>query len=245
VRSDSFVDPHTRVPGQPRSEGIVHGSHRPIPFSPCSENDFVDHSLLGAGGARGFRCVCRGGRSCRDNISTMNGAIHGRRLARPVRLTLASQLGDDVDGAWWPHTASIARELPELMDALFARLGEILDISVNWSSLEGSPDLDALNRASAVDPGRVLSHQRLMTITGSHARANLLLVPSRTSSVLAVTVLRQAAALPATSAEQDTKAFRTATDILCAARAESAQCARRLQRVGTADFDMPASAIRV
>src|SRR5450631_314590 len=86
-------------------------------------------------------CVRRCGR---DDVGIMNGAVHGRRLASPVRLALATELGAPLDGAWWPHTASVARELPELIDALSARLGEIIAISVNWSSLEGSPDLDAL-----------------------------------------------------------------------------------------------------
>jgi hypothetical protein len=41
-----------------------------------------------------------------------------RRLVRPVRIALAFELGGDLDGAWWPHTASIARELPGLIGAL-------------------------------------------------------------------------------------------------------------------------------
>ena len=100
-------------------------------------------------------------------------ALRSRRLASPTRLTLASALGDDLDGAWWPHTASVARELPELIDALRDPLGQVIDISVNWSSLSGSPDLDSVNRPRLVDPGRVISQQRLMTITGINA-----LVPS-------------------------------------------------------------------
>jgi Family of unknown function (DUF5994) len=91
----------------------------------------------------------------------MNNAARGRRLASPVRVTLAFELGGDLDGAWWPHTASVADELPELTDALFMRLGRIIDISVNWSSMTGSPDLDSLNRPRVADPGRAISRQRL------------------------------------------------------------------------------------
>src|SRR6202007_3217020 len=36
-----------------------------------------------------------------------------RRSASPVRLTLAPRLGNKIDGAWWPRTALISRELPE------------------------------------------------------------------------------------------------------------------------------------
>ena len=192
------------MPGGPRSEGIVYGSPNLTHSSPSSDTDFVD-SLL----------------------NTMNRAVCGRRLASPVRLTLAIELGEGLDGAWWPHTASVARELPELIGALSARLGEVLDISVNWSSLEGCPDFDAVKRASMVGPNRVASHQRLMMITGSQCSANLLVVPCRTSSALAVMVLRQAATLNIVDAERDTEAFRIADGIVRAARAESALCAQR------------------
>ena len=70
----------------------------------------------------------------------------GRRLSSPVRFTLATELGDGLDGAWWPHTASIARELPDLIEALREPLGQVVDIGLNWSPLEGVPDLDLLNR---------------------------------------------------------------------------------------------------
>jgi Family of unknown function (DUF5994) len=186
--------------------------------SPRSDTDFVDYRLL----------------------NTMNRAVCARRLASPVRLTLAVDLGEGLDGAWWPHTASVARELPELIGALSGRLGEIFDISINWSSLEGHRDLDAVKRASMANPVRVISHQRLMMVTGSRCSANLLVVPCRTSSALAVMVLRRAATLDIAHAERDTEAFRIADDVVRAARAESALCAQRrrgtrLVHVDTAD----------
>jgi hypothetical protein len=159
----------------------------------------------------------------------MNGAVHGRRLASPVRLSLAIELGAPLDGAWWPHTASVARELPELIDALSTRLGEIIAISVNWSSLAGSPDLDALKRPNAMKNASAIIRQRLMVVTGSLASANLLVVPCRTSNGLAVMLLRQAANLAITAAERDTQEFWTSDDIVRAARTESARCASRLQ----------------
>ncbi|MFZ1176826.1 MAG: DUF5994 family protein [Mycobacterium sp.] len=155
----------------------------------------------------------------------------GRRLASPVRVTLAFQLGSDLDGAWWPHTASLANELPELSDALFKRLGRIVDISINWSSLEGSPDLDSLNRPRMADCGRPIT-QRIMTITGSKALATLMVIPSRTSATLAVMVLRRAADLHIAGAERDIEPFLTADHIVRAARSESARCTRRLQEPG-------------
>jgi hypothetical protein len=66
-----------------------------------------------------------------------------------------------------------------------------------------------------------------MMITGSQGSANLLVVPCWTSSALAAMVLRQAATLNIMHAERDAEAFRTANDIVRAARAESALCAER------------------
>jgi len=149
-----------------------------------------------------------------------------RRLASPTRVTLASALEDDLNGAWWPHTASVARELPELIDAVRERLGPVIDIGVNWSAFDGELDLDSLTRRG-VDaiPGSKARHQRVMTVTGSEARANLLVVPCRTTTALAVMVLRQAAALPILPSHLDTPAYRAAEDIVRAARAECAQLA--------------------
>ena len=112
----------------------------------------------------------------------------------------------------------LARELPELTDALKSRLGKVIDISVNWSSLAGAPDLDAMNghgigveaarRAAAGGQQVTEVHQlRLMTVTGSQARVNLLVVPCRTTTSLALMVLRQAASLPIPPAEFDIEAI--------------------------------------
>jgi hypothetical protein len=65
-------------------------------------------------------------------IPRMISAAVNRRLASPVRLTLASRLGNEIDGAWWPRTELISQELPELVSDLDVRLGQVIDINVNW-----------------------------------------------------------------------------------------------------------------
>ena len=148
-------------------------------------------------------------------------SANGRRSASPVRLTLASELGDDLDGAWWPYTPSIARELPDLINALRKPLGQVIGIDVNWSALAGTPDLDSLHRrGGAARVGRESRHHRVMAITGDRGRVNLLVVPSRTTTSLAVLVMRRAADLAIMSEHRDTDAFRTADAIVRAARAE-------------------------
>jgi len=147
-------------------------------------------------------------------------------MRNPVRFTLASALGSGLDGAWWPHTVSIARELPDLTDALREPLGKIIDIAVNWSPLQGVPDLDLLNRHGVVStPGQETRQLRVMAITGSRAKAHLLVVPSRTSIALAVMLLRQAADLPVLFEHQHTTAFDTAGVIVKAARTQNSPSA--------------------
>ena len=156
----------------------------------------------------------------------MTSELTGRRTSIPVRFTLASELGDGLDGAWWPHTVSMARELPDLIHALREPLGQVIDIGVNWSPLEGVADLDLLNRQGvAPGPGRETRRFRVMTVTGCDARADLLVVPCRTSTALAVMLLRQAADLPILYAHQSTQAFETACAIVRAARGQDAPSA--------------------
>jgi hypothetical protein len=141
-----------------------------------------------------------------------------------VRLTMADELGGDIDGAWWPYTPAMARELPELVEVVQKRLGKIIDIAVNWSTLDGTPDLNPLTaRAPALLPGQRIRHQRVITVVGETARAQLLVVPAGTSRPIALMVLRQAAALPIHYGHRDTAACRTAAQIVHIARTESAQ----------------------
>jgi hypothetical protein len=158
-----------------------------------------------------------------DQTKHLSSPRYGRRSASPCRLTLASELGRGLDGAWWPHTTSIARELPDLIDALESSLGQVVDIGINWSPFEGVPDLDLLNRRGvAATPGRESRRLRVMEVAGTTARASLLVVPFRTTTALAVMLLRQAADLPVLYAHQCTTAFQTADAIVRAAREQKA-----------------------
>jgi hypothetical protein len=150
-----------------------------------------------------------------------------RRLLKAPRVTLAYALGDDgIDGAWWPHTIAVARELPGLIEAVGERLGHIGDIRINWSATDGVLDLDQLTRRGvAAIPGLKARRQRVITIAGDKAQANLLVVPSGTSPGLATLVLRRAASLPILSRHLDTAAYQTANEIV---RSAAAECASKL-----------------
>lgn len=154
--------------------------------------------------------------------------------ARPVRLTLAETLTGGIDGAWWPYTHSVARELTYLVDVLAGRLGDIVDISVNWSSLHGTPDLNVAPARGRL-PGEKVRAKRVITVTGRDARTNLLIVPANTSRALAVMILRHAASLPVQFLHQDSDAYRAAADIVFTARAE---CAQRTGADAAGDADL-------
>jgi hypothetical protein len=158
----------------------------------------------------------------------VNGLRGSRRSARPVRIALATLLGGDIDGAWWPYTASVAGELPELIAALHRPLGEIIDIGINWSVSEGLPDLNAMGYGAKSMPGWRDRRQRIMVVAGRRARAKLLVVPHITTPALGWMVLRRAAAVPIPGAEQNSQAFQTADFIVRAAQVESASWATRM-----------------
>lgn len=145
-----------------------------------------------------------------------------RRSARPVRIVLGSTLGGDIDGAWWPYTSSVARELPELIAALHRPLGEIADININWSASDGAPDLNSMSYGAKSMPGSRVRPQRLMVVAGHHAQAKLLVVPFMTSAALGLMVLRLAARLPIPAGQRDSKVFETADFVVRAAQVESA-----------------------
>lgn len=151
-----------------------------------------------------------------------------RRTASPVRLSLTNGLGGDIDGAWWPHTASIARELPELIGALHSTLGEVVDITVNWSVTAAAPALTAPHAAAMATMRWNDRRQRIMVVVGRTACARLLVVPHMTTPALGRMVLRRAAELPIALAEHDTPEFEAADRVVRSAEAESASWAARM-----------------
>ena len=135
--------------------------------------------------------------------------IGGRHQANPVRLSVAHELGRNIDGAWWPRADRITNELPQLVAVLTPMLGAITSINVNWSPLQRPPDLNW--------SGWEHKRQHVITITGGHACANLLIISYATHSPLALMVMRCAANLPVDAADRDKPAFLTAGSILRAA----------------------------
>jgi hypothetical protein len=165
----------------------------------------------------------------------MNGLTGSRRLARPVRLTLATRLGGDIDGAWWPFSNSVAQELPGLIECLHDRLGEVVDIGINWPVTEGPIDLESLvggTRTPALTRPRRL---RLMFVDGRGGCAKLLVVPHMTSADLGAMVMRCAASMPVPELDRDSRMMATADLVVRTARVESANWAARLRGAAAAE----------
>jgi hypothetical protein len=139
--------------------------------------------------------------------------MNDRRSANPIRLSVAHELGGDIDGAWWPRVDRMTVELPNLIGALTPLVGDITSINVNWPPLQRPPDFNW--------PGWEHKPQHVMTVNGGDARVNLLIIPYATYSGLALMVLRRAAGLPITPADRDKPAFLTAGSILQAAAKQS------------------------
>ena len=121
--------------------------------------------------------------------------VRRRGRANPVRLSVARELGRDIDGAWWPRADRITNELPDVVGVLTPMLGDITSINVNWQPLQRPPDFNW--------PGWEHKRQHVMTISGENGCANLLIIPYATYSALALMVMRCAANLPVASADRE------------------------------------------
>lgn len=140
--------------------------------------------------------------------------IAGLRRADRPRLCVAAVLGHDVDGAWWPRTDKMTRELPHLVAAMRPLLGDVTAINVNWPALQRPPDLNW--------GGWEHRQQHLITLHGPDRHANLLIVPYETNNALATMVLRRAADLPISAVDRTKRAYVVAGAILLAAQRQSA-----------------------
>jgi Family of unknown function (DUF5994) len=147
-------------------------------------------------------------------IPAMTRPFGGRGRPSPIRVSVARELGRDIDGAWWPRVDRITNELPDLVAVLTPMLGDVTAINVNWPALQRPPDFNW--------PGWEGKRQHVMTVLGAHARVNLLIIPHATYSALALMVLRFAANLPIKPADRDKPAFLTAGSILRAAQQQRA-----------------------
>jgi hypothetical protein len=136
----------------------------------------------------------------------------------------------------------VARELPELIEVLHEPLGEIVDICINWSAMDGPLDFNAIvTGARSIDrPGP--RRPRLMVVEGRVGCAKLLVVPYMTAQTLGAMVMRCAAGMPAFHSDTDSQVLETAHCVLSVAKAESAMWTGRM-RNGASPKSLAAQAV--
>ena len=145
-----------------------------------------------------------------------------RRLAGAVRVSLAEVLGADIDGAWWPYTASMGRELPDLVNTLRPVLGDVVDIRINWTATSPTPMLTTMPLPASARMGPSTAHHRLMVLVGSACRTRILVVPSLTPTSLATMVMRRSARRPIPESDRGSTVLDAADRVVRAAQAQSA-----------------------
>ena len=122
----------------------------------------------------------------------------------------------------------MANELPELVAALLPRVGQIVDILINWSARDGVHDLHAV--AVGTSTTKLPSRPRLMRIAGTDSSVKLLVIPSTTSVELGNHVLRIAAGKEICDETRLESCVIQAHRVLAVARTESSDWSAQLAR---------------
>jgi hypothetical protein len=123
--------------------------------------------------------------------------VHGPPAEHTSRVLLkveASKTGY-VDGAWWPYTDKLARELPALLAVLTERLGPIHRVAYRldeWTKT--SSELDIAGRAVRLDGHRYGTVHTIEVLGERDRRLILLVIPPFTDAHRAFATLASASA---------------------------------------------------
>lgn len=115
----------------------------------------------------------------------------------PVRLSLtpASPVPGALDGAWWPRSRDLHRELPALTDVLDAHWGRITRVSVNPARWPVVPRKVPAT-GHTVKVGWFTDEQdphKLILLSYTAGRWDLLVIPPETSAAAAARLMASAA----------------------------------------------------
>lgn len=109
-----------------------------------------------------------------------------------------------VDGAWWPYTDELARELPDLLDVVMERLGAIHRVAYRldeWAKT--SSELDIAGRTLRLDGRRHGTVHTIEVVGERDRRLVLLVIPPSTDAQYAFEAMASAAAANNESAVDD------------------------------------------
>ncbi|MFD8965822.1 DUF5994 family protein [Streptomyces sp. NPDC059568] len=125
-------------------------------------------------------------------------AINERVPSPPVRLSLTptGSAPGLLDGAWWPRSRDLSRELPALTDVLDARWGRITRVTVNPAHWPVIPRKVPVT-GHTVHVGWFANEQdpnKLILLSYTRGRWDLLVIPPETGAAAAARLLSAAAA---------------------------------------------------
>ena len=123
-------------------------------------------------------------------------ARHGGPENTPrLRLKRKAPRSGFVDGAWWPHSDDLSRELPDLLSVLSVRLGAIARVMYNLDEWPAAPRLLMMDgRKVRLDGYRRQPSNTLEVLDALGNRIVLLVVPSQTDPEVAHSIVMAAAA---------------------------------------------------
>lgn len=140
---------------------------------------------------------------------------HERVPSPPVRLSLgpAGPVPGALDGAWWPRSRDLLRELPPLTDVLDARWGRITRVSVHPAHWPVIPRKVPAT-GHTVNVGWFTDEQdphKLILLSYTAGRWDLLVIPPETSAAAAARLMAAAATVGSLLTASGLMASETAT----------------------------------
>ena len=143
-------------------------------------------------------------------------AVSGNRHEGPeitprLRLKAKAPATGHVDGAWWPHSDDLVKELPDLLAVLSVRLGTVDRVLFNLAEWAKAPGrLLTGGRAVRLDGYRIQPAHTLEVLGMGHEKLLLLVVPPDTDADLAHAAMMTAAATDDISSVADLLAGKNA-----------------------------------
>ena len=130
-----------------------------------------------------------------------SAAVAGPRHAGPentprLRLKRKAPISGYVDGAWWPHSDDLSKELPDLLSVLSVRLGTVARVMYNLDEWATAPRRLNFGGGCTVrlDGYHGQRHNTLEVLDAHGNRIVLLVVPAQTDPDLAHSIVMAAAA---------------------------------------------------
>ncbi|WP_345403662.1 DUF5994 family protein [Nonomuraea salmonea] len=114
---------------------------------------------------------------------------------RPARLFLEPTLTRDgtLDGAWWPHSTDLRRELPAFVRALEDRIGPVLRVGLDSQAWDEVPAHLVVDGRFVRISGHPATPHTIRVIRGGQDGFLLLVIPPDTAGSVAATAMRTAA----------------------------------------------------